>query len=107
MKLADVHDIPNPGSISHDANGKYRPYNIMLVRKGLEVKAYVNSCPHTGAPLDFVDGKFLNIEQTHIQCTTHDALFEVSSGRCIAGPCPGQHLKAVEIEVINGQIWLV
>jgi nitrite reductase/ring-hydroxylating ferredoxin subunit len=106
MKLADVHDIPNPGSISHDAAGKFRPYNIMLVRNGLDIKAYVNSCPHTGAPLDFVDGRFLSPDKQHIQCTTHDALFDINNGRCLAGPCPGQSLKPVAIEVINGEVWL-
>lgn len=106
MKLANVCDIPNPGSICHAAGGRFAPYNIMLLRHGLEVRAYVNSCPHTGAPLDFVDGKFLSPDKQHIQCTTHDALFDISSGRCLAGPCPGQKLKAVSIEVINGELWL-
>lgn len=107
MKLANVHDIPNPGSISHGAGGRYKPYNIMLLRSGLDIKAYVNSCPHTGAPLDFVDGRFLSADQQHIQCTTHDALFHIETGQCFTAPCPGQHLKPVPIEVINGEIWLV
>lgn len=107
MKLAELHKIPNPGSICHDAGGRYAPYNIMLLRQGLEVRAYINSCPHTGAPLDFIDGKFLSNDQQHIQCRTHDALFDIGNGRCLAGPCPGQSLKAVAIEVINGEVWLL
>lgn len=107
MKLADVQQIPNPGSICVNGLARYAPYNVMLLRTGLEIFAYVNSCPHTGAPLDFVDGKFLSNDGEHIQCRTHDALFNINNGQCLAGPCPGQSLKAVAIEVINGEVWLV
>ena len=109
IKLADVHSIPVGGSIAVPApkGRSVGGYNLMLLRKGLEVYCYVNSCPHTGAPLDFVDGRFLSANKQHIQCSTHDALFEIDNGRCVYGPCVGQHLKPLAIEVINGEVWLL
>lgn len=107
IKLADVHDIPLEGSIAVAAPAGYAAgYNLMLLRKGLDVYCYINSCPHTGAPLDFIDGRFLAADKQHIQCSTHDALFDIHNGRCVAGPCLGQALKSVAIELINGEVWL-
>lgn len=109
IKLADVHSIPLDGSIAVAAPPSLRSsgYNLMLLRKGLDVFCYLNSCPHTGAPLDFVDGKFLAADKQHIQCSTHDALFEIANGRCISGPCLGQSLRPVPIQVLNGEVWLL
>lgn len=80
------------------------PREIFLVRKDRKVAAYHNSCPHTGGPLDWVPGQFLNIEGNLIQCATHDALFRIADGLCIAGPCLGDHLSPVSLSIEGGFI---
>jgi len=78
---------------------------IFIVCKNGNVSGYRNSCPHTGGPLDWVPGQFLNLEGDLIQCATHGAFFRIADGLCVAGPCYGAHLSPVSICVSNGFIW--
>ena len=67
--------------------------------------AYLNHCPHTGASLNWQDEVFLSFDQAFIQCSLHGAMFEIGSGKCIRGPCLGQHLKPVELIIDNGVVY--
>ena len=78
--------------------------DIFVVRRGTECFAYRNHCPHTGSPLDWQPDQFLNLERTLIQCATHLAVFRIEDGRCVAGPCAGQALTPVPLDVVEG--WL-
>lgn len=80
---------------------------VLAVRRGAQVFAYVNSCPHTGAPLDFQPGRFLNLDKTPIQCSTHGALFRIEDGFCVKGPCAGKSLVPVAVVVPGGVTYLV
>jgi len=80
------------------------PGEVFVVRQGDRAYGYLNQCPHTGGPLDWVPDQFLNLEQDHIQCATHDALFHIQDGFCVAGPCAGDHLTPVPTSVENGEI---
>lgn len=81
--------------------------DIFVVRRRAEVFAYRNHCPHTGSPLDWQPDQFLNLEATLIQCATHFALFKIEDGHCISGPCKGQSLTSVTVEVIEGWVEVV
>ena len=72
---------------------------IFLVRVGDKVYGYENACPHLGSPLDFHPDRFLNAEGTHIICATHGALFEIADGTCISGPCAGDSLTPIALEL--------
>ena len=78
-----------------------------VVRSDGRCYAYRNSCPHTGAPLDWVEHQFLDIEGSLIQCAVHDARFLIDSGECVFGPCPGASLDALLIEVQDDRIYLL
>ncbi len=70
------------------------------------VRAWVNSCPHAGHPLDLLPHRFLNAEGTLIQCASHGALFAPDTGVCVAGPCPGRRLRTLEIMLQGDDIVL-
>lgn len=106
MKLCNAHDLADGATLSLDVGQRFNGYKLMLIRNGLVVHAFVNSCPHTGAPLDFPEGNFLTAEKDYIQCKIHGALFTRDTGGCVSGPCSGQSLKQVPIEVIDGEIFL-
>ncbi|HET9105894.1 MAG TPA: Rieske 2Fe-2S domain-containing protein, partial [Steroidobacteraceae bacterium] len=63
-------------------------------------------CPHAGHPLDLRPHRFLTPDRVMILCSSHGALFEKDEGRCLAGPCAGEQLRAVPLEVI-GDIVLI
>lgn len=80
---------------------------LFLVRAGDTVYAYENSCPHTGGPLDWVPDQFLNMDGDLIQCATHDALFRIHDGVCVAGPCAGDRLRPVRVRLEGGQVRVI
>ena len=80
------------------------PFRMFVVRRGAEAWGYVNSCPHNRTPLNFRPEKFVTCDKTHILCSTHYALFEYEDGYCIDGPCAGQSLEAVPVELREGMI---
>lgn len=63
--------------------------------KGFKLRAYKNSCPHTGAPLNWTPDQFLTTAGLYIQCSIHGAMFKTQDGECFAGPCSGKSLKAL------------
>lgn len=80
--------------------------SIFVVRQHQEVYAYRNRCPHLGIQLEWQADRFLDIEGELIQCSTHGALFTIQEGFCVSGPCSGQSLEAVEVEIRDGQVWV-
>ncbi|MAR91441.1 MAG: Rieske (2Fe-2S) protein [Pseudomonadota bacterium] len=77
---------------------------LFAVKKDGVIYVYRNSCPHIGIPLEFQPDEFLDLEKQFIQCANHGALFEMETGHCVAGPCVGQTLTAVEFQLDNGLI---
>jgi nitrite reductase/ring-hydroxylating ferredoxin subunit len=59
--------------------------------------AYVNRCPHVGTPLDLWPNEFFGEDGTTLVCSTHGAVFEPGTGRCIAGPCAGDALTGLDV----------
>lgn len=83
------------------------PLELFLIRLDNKVHAYQNHCPHLGIPLNWQPDEFLSLEATHIQCSTHGALFTLEDGYCVAGPCAGQNLTALSLDQRNDdEIWL-
>lgn len=48
---------------------------------------------------------YLNREATRIVCSGHGAEFDIASGVCMLGPCLGQSLTPVALE-IDAQAWV-
>ncbi len=77
---------------------------LFAVRQGADVRVYVNSCPHLGSPLDWTPDRFLSADGSRILCATHGAEFRIADGECLRGPCFGQRLESVVIEIKDGTI---
>jgi nitrite reductase/ring-hydroxylating ferredoxin subunit len=103
--LCRLDEIEDPGSRGFDDIEGEKPF--FVVRRGGEAFAYRNSCPHYGAPLDWKPHAFLSHDKTRILCSMHGALFNMDDGVCIAGPCPGDALEKVALEITEGAIFLI
>ncbi|MGH8501610.1 MAG: Rieske (2Fe-2S) protein [Gammaproteobacteria bacterium] len=106
IRLCNIADLSATGAKSCQLTREGAARELFVVRKGAEIFAYENHCPHTGGPLDWMPDRFLDEDGELIVCATHAALFRINDGRCIAGPCAGAHLTAVAITVQRGEVFL-
>lgn len=103
--LCDAAQIADPGSRGFVLDsGDAPPLRLFVVNKGGELHAYVNSCPHTGAPLEWMPDQFLDFDNSFIQCAIHGALFRPEDGMCVRGPCAGDALRALPLRVRDGVV---
>lgn len=105
--LLALADLPEDGAVPFKVGEGDWPLRGVLVRRGGEVRAYVNHCPHAGHRLDFPPGKFTTPDGAWLRCASHGALFRFEDGECVAGPCSGHHLKPLAVQVEGGVVVLV
>jgi nitrite reductase/ring-hydroxylating ferredoxin subunit len=80
---------------------------VFVVRKGTRLYAYRDRCPHQAQRLAWRRDAYLNRAGDRIVCYGHGAEFEIASGQCVRGPCIGQSLEPVNLEVsAEGDIYL-
>jgi len=94
-------DLDEHGARGFTVGGGAWPLRGFVVRLGAGIRGYVNHCPHAGHPLDLRPHRFLTPDRALIVCASHGALFEKEAGLCLAGPCAGQRLRPVPLEVIG------
>jgi nitrite reductase/ring-hydroxylating ferredoxin subunit len=105
LALCRLDEIPDGGATAVDALLAGGEESVILLRHGGQVQAYLNICPHTARRLDYAPGKFLLKNDTLI-CAMHGATFNQTDGLCVAGPCRGEHLRAIAVRVEDGEIHL-
>ena len=80
------------------------PLRGFVVRAGVQLRGYVNRCPHAGHPLNLLPDRFFTPDGALLLCSSHGALFEKLTGYCVAGPCAGASLTPVPLEVKSGYV---
>ncbi|MFC3852109.1 Rieske (2Fe-2S) protein [Salinispirillum marinum] len=101
-KLCHFNDIPEGESKGFTANG----LALFAVKKDAELYLYKNECPHLGVNLEFQEDQFLDMDHELIQCSMHGALFNITDGLCISGPCQGDELAAIPWKMDDGYVYL-
>ena len=106
--LCRLEEIEDPGTRGFEIDcGEPQPLRLFVVRKDAVLAAYRNRCPHTGAPLEWLPDQFFDLDNSFIQCAIHGALFRPEDGYCLRGPCVGQSLEPLELEVVDGALEVV
>ena len=77
------------------------------VRKDGKVHAYLNRCAHVAMELDWQEGVFFDAEGRDLICSTHGALYETASGRCLGGTCNGTPLVKLRLEERDGAVYFM
>jgi nitrite reductase/ring-hydroxylating ferredoxin subunit len=100
LTVRALEQMEDPGSkgMTLDRNGEVM--EAFVIKKEGGFFAYINHCPHTGVPLDWVPDQFLNRDKSHIQCAMHGALFEIETGLCVHGPCINRRLESVPLNQV-------
>ena len=104
--LCRLDELAEPGSkgFTFGAGGNRR--EIFVVRDTAGVYGYENICPHKDMILDGIADQFLTLDKKYILCINHGARFRIHDGACVHGPCKGQRLTQLAIEVVDGQVVL-
>lgn len=101
--LCRADEIPEGAARSFVIGDGANRVDILVVRRD-GVRAYVNSCPHEGTPLETFPDKFFNEDGSLLVCSTHGARFRVEDGHCVSGPCEGRRLQAIACTIVDGAI---
>lgn len=103
--LCRLDAIPDGGATAVEDVVAADGESVIVARRGGEVRAWLNICPHAGRRLDYAPGMFLLKDELLI-CAVHGASFDRNDGVCVAGPCRGEHLRALAVEVRGDEVWL-
>ncbi len=104
-KIAMTEEIPEREARAFDTDDGR---TIFITQRDGSYYAYNNLCPHLQTELEFLENQFLDRDGEYIECSTHGALFNVESGECISGPCQGDFLEKIKIDVhSDGGIYIV
>ncbi|MFO1394164.1 MAG: Rieske 2Fe-2S domain-containing protein [Steroidobacteraceae bacterium] len=104
--VCPLSDLADPGAKGFVLGGGDWPLRGFVVRRGDDVRAYVNHCPHAGYPLNARPDAFLAPGAPLILCAAHGALFEIETGHCVSGPCAGLALRPLTVRVASGYVML-
>lgn len=80
---------------------------LIVVKSESQFHVYRNQCPHLGIPLEWQPDDFMDPGGDLLRCATHGALFLPDTGECVAGPCAGEYLSAVNFRIRDNQLILV
>jgi nitrite reductase/ring-hydroxylating ferredoxin subunit len=76
--------------------------SVLVGRVAGAWRAYANECRHRALPLDLGARSPMSDDGVHLLCHQHGALYSPIDGRCVLGPCAGEALTPVAIEVVTG-----
>lgn len=104
VMLGTLDAIPDGTARNYVLEMRAGRFHGFVVRRGKAVHGYVDRCPHMGLPLAQMLDAYLTPDGTRIACSWHGALFDIASGACLGGPCPGGRLTAWPVTVRDGAI---
>lgn len=97
--LCHLRDLANNSCVELKYRHKDKIFNGFICEYNGQIRAYENSCPHTGSPLNILEGQFFSQDGSSLQCRMHDARFNPKNGRCTKGPCQDAWLRQIKILV--------
>ncbi|MGR6805465.1 Rieske (2Fe-2S) protein [Sphaerotilus natans] len=96
--LCHLHELPDGLARGFDP-GATGQTTMLVLRRGRQLRAFLDRCPHHGTPLAWRADAYLNAAGDRIVCAAHGALFDTDTGACTLGPCLGQGLTPVAVRL--------
>jgi len=104
IRLGPLDLFADPGARNFVLELRAGRFHGFVVRRGASVVGYVDRCPHMGMPLAHGLDDYLSADAHLIECDWHGALFDIASGQCVGGPCPGARLTPWPVAVEDSHI---
>jgi nitrite reductase/ring-hydroxylating ferredoxin subunit len=106
VRLGPLKDIPDRTARGYAADLGKTHRKVVVYRDGETVLGFADACPHMGVPLPWNPDDYLTPDGKYLRCANHGALFDLD-GRCVFGPCKGEALPRLELEIRRGIVWLI
>jgi len=103
--LCKVTDVPDDGGYEVACANGSETLRLLLLRRGEQVWAYENICPHFSLPLNYDPQTFVTLDGL-VMCAHHTAFFQFEDGKCVDGPCTGAGLTPVPVRCKDGLVRL-
>lgn len=84
--LCHLDELPDGDAREFRFGEGRRVFSMLVVRRGGEVRAYVNACPHVWLPLTYRGASVVSADGGRLVCSNHQAEFAVEDGRALGGP---------------------
>lgn len=97
--------IDSADGVRFEVNFEGERAQAFAVRFEGTVYAYLNRCVHMPMELDWKPGKFFDPDGRLLVCSTHGAVYEADSGRCLGGPCAGR-LVQIAVDERDGEVYV-
>jgi len=97
--LGRLSDFPDGAAAPASYRDGGREVAVLVVRRGDELRAFLDLCPHQYLPLTWRGRKVLSVDGERLRCSNHGAEFAVSDGRGLAGPGSARGLTPVPLRV--------
>ena len=105
--LCSLEDIADGEGKGFEIEHHGKVIDIFVHRQGGTIRGYHNLCPHVATPLNWANGSFMTLDRKYILCDTHGAEFRIEDGHCISGPCMGDRLSPLKVELRGGDVVLI
>lgn len=81
--------------------------SLFVIKLADRIVAYRDRCPHYGSTtLPWQKDAYLDATGSYIVCAAHGALFDLQTAECVSGPCLGDALDAIPLDIQpDGKIW--
>ena len=97
--LGRLPDFPDGAATPAKYVAGGREVAVLVVRRGAELRAYLDLCPHQYLPLTWRGRRVLSTDGERLRCTNHGAEFAVADGRGLSGPGSACGLTAVPLRL--------
>jgi nitrite reductase/ring-hydroxylating ferredoxin subunit len=105
-RLCAADAIPDGGAREVFVGPQDDPLHVVLFRRGESIHAYRNVCPHFLLPLNAGPGRFILLKDGLVMCAWHSAVFRISDGAGVDGPCMGGSLEPLPLVQDGGMLFL-
>ena len=104
--LCRVEDLTRTGAKTLELGEGQDILDVLVVKTGEDICAYIDSCPHQFIPLETFPDHVFTQDRKFLICSGHGALFAPATGDCVDGPCAGEALDRLTISERDGAVYL-
>src|SRR5687768_783311 len=99
FRIADADAVKEGSALKFEFHRGEKMVEGFVARFRGQLVAYENVCCHIPISLDYGDNRFFSRDGAYYLCQTHGAIYEPLTGLCVRGPCDGDRLKPLAIEI--------